>query len=324
MRKWIFILGASLILTGCTRSITLRNDNNAARAEVIGNLEYSKKKPIYIDEGVKAVIQDINNLREKYEDYIDERGFNFLYIDMYSDDYRDAKGVSFNNRNFHSDGYFYDLVEILDGSIAKGLKDYVLSMENKDLGYRDDASMKAIIEKIGRTIVYVEDRREKNNYISININFLDIEDDYYGEIFNQISDEKYILNNMIIGDKLNLIDFVNYNQLNNNYHVEEIKTRYNMFFKDKDIEKVNILMQGKIGAKFTSDDIDVFINLLNSLDLKEEEKDLLMEECKNTFERKINSKKVSLDNYNIYINDKKGDSSSGYNLDMVYFSIERR
>lgn len=312
MKKGIFISIISLTLI---ISFVFGNIHKST-ATVIETRDSSKyQEDFYIDKDIKEVISEINNLRDKYKDNIEEDRFDSLYIDVYEKHYEILKNIEFNNRNFRfQKQYFNDLVEILDRSIALGLKDFV--EENKK------ASNDYIIKKIGRTVVFVEGRGDSENYISIKLNLLDIKNEKYDEIFSKVSDDKYILDNIVVGGQLNLIDFVNANRNCNYYDSRDIKIRYNMFFEGENLEKINILLEGKKGMKLKEEDIEVFINLLNILDLNAEEKGQLIEEYKNIFEKKSN-KKISLENYNLNIDCKKGNISSSNSRELRYFSIEK-
>lgn len=321
MRKLIYIVGASLMLTGCSASISSPTFVDTVATEV-GAIEYTREKNVYINEDMKKVIEDINSLSDKYKKDMDERQFDSLYIDIYEEDYGRIKDINFNNKHIYGPKYFNELVEILDNSLAGGLKEYVNEM--KDKKFKDDGT---VIEKIGNTVVFIEPiGNDEENYISIKVNFLDVEDEYYRDIFNTVSDGKYVLDNVIRGEKLNLIDFVNINANNPQYYYEykanNLEIRYNIFLEDKDIEKVNILMKGKMGLELEYDDIGVFINLLNTLELSENEKDLLLNEYKNLVGKKVN-KTISLDNYKVLINYTKGNTYSDNDKKLIYFSIER-
>lgn len=321
MRKLIYIVGTSLILTGCSTSISAPTSVDTVTQEV-AYIEYTKENNMYINDDMKKVIEDINNLGDKYKKDMDERQFDSLYIDIYEEDYQRIKDINFNNKHIYGLKYFNELVEILDNSLAGGLKEYVNEM--KDKKFEDDGT---VIEKIGNTVVFIEPiGNDEENYISIKVNFLDVEDEYYRDIFNKISDGKYVLDNVIRGERLNLIDFININANNPQYYYEykanNLEIRYNIFLEDKDIEKVNILMKGKMGLELEYDDIGVFINLLNTLELSENEKDLLLNEYKNIVGKDVN-KTMSLDNYKVLINYNKANTYSDNDKKLIYFSIER-
>ena len=323
MKKWILILGASLILTGCSRftdRVAVVEDKGFIKyAGEVGFVGYSKPKDLYINEDMKNLILEINNLREKYKDGIDDRGYDSVYIDIYGYDDGKVEDIVFSNESIYSDEYFYDLVEVLDRNAAEGLMDYIIDMKDKELNYNEP-----IVKKIGRAVVNVENRiGNLENYISLKINVMDIEDEYYRQIFDGIADDKYILDDVIIGEELNLIDFINLSNSYFAYDPNSVNIRYNMLLRDKDIEKVNILIQGVNLLELKDDDMDVFINLLNSLDLSGKDKDLLVGECKTIFEKKPNNKKISLDNYNILINSRKENIHREEVSNLTYFSIER-
>lgn len=315
MRKYICTLGLVLILTGCFTSAGL---TDIIDLEDLNNLEATKEKRVYIRDDVKQVIEEINSIREKYDD----GSGRYVYINIYEDNKDRVEEVEFNNRYIPIDEHFNELVQVLDKDLAKGLKAYVDEIKVKELKIDEP-----IVKKIGGAVVYSENRWEdEDNYISITMKFSEIEDEHYGAIFNNISDGKYILDNIILGEKLNLIDIGNpnivYDRRGPNISDTSI-IRYNIFFQDKDIEKVNILIQGKKGSKFKDEDIDVFINLLNNLELKGKDKDLLIDEYKNIFENKSN-KKISLSNYNVLIKSNKGNTYGGRDRQLIYFSIERK
>lgn len=314
MRKLIYILGISLILTGCSGAMKLK-DSGTIVPKKVNSIIDANEKVFYIDDSLKEVITEINGLREKYKDSLDQNESDSLYIDIYGN-----HNVVFHvgNEMFLNNQYFNDLVEILDKSLATGLKDHIKEMEDKEI-----PDNKVVLRKMGRVAVYAESREGEENFIYVKINFSDLADKDYRELLNKVSADKYLLDNMIMGDKLNMIDFVN---LKNSYSLsydDDLSIRYNMYLKDKDIEKVNILLQGRKGLELEQEDIDVFINLINTLELKEEDKDLLLNDYKAIFQAKPSNKKISLDNYNVIINATKGNVYLRNDRKMVYFSIER-
>ena len=326
MKKWMFLLGVSLMLTGCsttvtvsdTQAVVLANDSNLGIRNDI-NIGFAQVEGLYINDDMKNLIGDINNLNDKYKKDIDERDFDSLYIDVHSDSER-LRNINFNNNYIYGPEHFKEIVQILDKNVAEGLEDHVMEMKNKDLKIDETT-----VNKIGKTIVYVQNRgRDGDNYINISLNFLDVKDEHYRDVFNQIANGKYILNNLIMGGELNLMEFVS---PNNSYFSSgdfNVDIRYNMFLQDKDIEKVNILIQKKNDPKFKDEDMEVFINLLNSMELNEGEKDLLVEEYKGLLDEKLKNKKIDLANYKLLIKGSKGSSYSGRGKSLVCFSIERK
>ncbi|OLS02760.1 membrane lipoprotein lipid attachment site-containing protein [Tissierella creatinophila] len=316
MRKLLYVLGLSLILTGCSSSYTSSEYKDIIVPEKVDYILDSNNKAMYIDDDLKEVIFEINNLREKYKDSNDENESNLLYIDIYAN--HDLT-INFDNESINNKEYFNDVVGILDKSVAKGLKDYIEEVKDKEI-----EDNKIALRKIGMVAVYAEDRGEnKENFISVKFNFASLKDKYYSDLLNKVSKDKYFLNNIIMGEKLNMIDFVNLNNFHPIYEYGYFSIRYNMYLKDKDIEKVNILMQGKDGLKLEQDDIDVFANLLDTLELKEKEKDLLLNDYKEILQTKTKNKNISLDNYKVLINTTKGNNYSGEGRKLVYFSIEK-
>ncbi|WP_353093150.1 hypothetical protein [Tissierella praeacuta] len=323
MNKLIVLIGCSLILTGCSSSINTRASlNDGAEVVKVISLENDQEQ-MYINDDMKEVIDEINNLREKYKDILKEGNFESLYINIYDNYQRDSYDTRFdNNMSRYNEDYFNDLVQIIDKSIAHGLKDYVDEMSNKKLEPNDSIS-----KKIGRavaTVITADNINYKDNRIVIELNILDIKDDNYRNIFNKISDNNYILDNVVKGEELDLINFVNCNGYTRNYRANNPSIRYNLFLKDKEIEKVNILIKKVKDNKLDGIDIEVFLNLLSSLNLNEEEKKVLLEEYRNIFEEKVNSRKTSTEKYNIIIEGNKGNKYLGENKQFIYFSIENR
>ena len=317
MKKFIWILGLSLVLTGC-RGVMIEDRDEVVEDE-IDSIASKNERATYIADETKEVVAEINNLREKYKNIMTEEEYEFesVYIDLQG---QGMKGISFDNRIFNSKDYFAELIEILDNSVAEGLKNHIEDMEEKKIN--DDM---IILKKIGRAVVYAENREEADNYISVKVDFSDIKDEDYGALFQEISDDKYILSNIIIGEKADMIDFVN---LNNSYDMGyeggNFKSiRYNMFLVENNIEKVNILMQAKDQSPIKDEDIDVFTNLLDSLEIVGEERDQLLKEFKTSFQKDSKREKIALKNYKILIEAAKGNSYSSRDEKLIYFSIER-
>ncbi len=317
MKKFIWILGLLLVLTGC-RDVIIEDREGFVEDE-IDSITSKKERATYISDETKEVVAEINNLREKYKNIMTEEEYEFesVYIDLQG---QGMKGISFDNRIFNSKDYFAELIEILDNSVAEGLKNHIEDMEEKKIN--DDM---IILKKIGRAVVYAENREEADNYISVKVDFSDIKDEDYGALFQEISDDKYILSNIIIGEKADMIDFVN---LNNSYDMGyeggNFKSiRYNMFLVENNIEKVNILMQAKDQSPIKDEDIDVFTNLLDSLEIVGEERDQLLKEFKTSFQKDSKREKIALKNYKILIEAAKGNSYSSRDEKLIYFSIER-
>lgn len=191
MKKLIYIIGLSLVLTGCTYETGEYEENYNSFPEDINYEGYRSSEGGYLNEDMKLVIKDINALTEKYKDKdnIDEMGADSLYINIYEDSIGWIDDIAFNNYDMRNSDYFNELIEVLDRSIAEGLSDYVSQVRGQEL---EDKGL--ITRKIGRTVVYAEDRGDEGaNYIQVKINLLDIKDQYYREVFESISDGKYIV-----------------------------------------------------------------------------------------------------------------------------------
>lgn len=163
MKKLIYIIGLSLVLTGCTYETGEYEENYNSFPEDINYEGYSSSEGGYLNEDMKLVIKDINALTEKYKDKdnIDEMGADSLYINIYEDSIGWIDDIAFNNYDMRNSDYFNELIEVLDRSIAEGLSDYVSQVRGQEL---EDKGL--ITRKIGRTVVYAEDRGDEGaNYI---------------------------------------------------------------------------------------------------------------------------------------------------------------
>lgn len=327
MKKLILIVFSCLILTSCSSTVKLRK-NAVIDLEEISSVPYIQEKSTYINDNMKKTIDEINNLKEKYEESLElDDDFSPIYIDIYEIDDMESSNhrsmenniIISNNRRYYNLDYFNDIVEILDKQEAVGLKDYVEEAYNMKLEPNE-----IIVKKIGRTVVHVENRiGNEEYYIAINMNIRDIRDEEYRKIFHKISDDKYIFSNIFIGENLNLISFVNDELLMNNYNSKFAKIRYEVLLKDKDINKVNILVSRNREEKLKEEDIEVFNNLLDILKLREDSKEELIKKYENIFKEKIGREKLKLDGYNIYINGNKGNKSIETKVENIYISIKK-
>lgn len=327
MKKLILIVFSCLILTSCSSTVKLRK-NAVIDLEEISSVAYIQEKSTYINDNMKKTIDEINNLKEKYEESLElDDDFSPIYIDIYEIDDMESSNhrsmenniIISNNRRYYNLDYFNDIVEILDKQEAVGLKDYVEEAYNMKLEPNE-----IIIKKIGRTVVHVENRiGNEEYYIAINMNIRDIRDEEYRKVFHKISDDKYIFSNIFIGENLNLISFVNDELLMNNYNSKFAKIRYEVLLKDKDINKVNILVSRNREEKLKEEDIEVFNNLLDILKLREDSKEELIKKYENIFKEKISREKLKLDGYNIYINGNKGNKSIETKVENIYISIKK-
>lgn len=321
-----------LILTSCTNESAIKKASTVF-VEEVATTNFVKSRTTYISDDMKETIAEINNLREKYKDSLDEDEFRSIYIDIYDKDNRYGSiQDTFTLNNIHygnTKEYFNDVVEILDKSEAVGLKDYIKKSYEMNLGPDD-----IVIKKIGRAVVHVENRGGgENNYISIRIRFTNIKDEDYRDIFEKISRDKYILDNVYteqildtpIIDPLSsdLISIVNDELFMNNEISDFAKIRYEILLKNKEINKVNILLSRRDNEKLKKDDIEVFINLLNTLDINDEDRGKLLKAYRNVFEKKIDKSTLNIEGYSVYVKNNKGNNYIGDRKENIYISIDK-
>ncbi len=184
MKKIICILGLSLFLTGCSGAFIKGEDMGQILPDEIDSIVDNNDKATYVDDDIKEVIVHINSLREKYKNSMNEEQYEYEapYIDLQNPG---MKGLVFDNYSFNDKDYFKDLIQILDKSVAEGLEDHIGEMRLADI---EDSEI--VLRKIGRALIYAENRGEDNeNYISIKVDFSDIRDEDYKAILDQISDD---------------------------------------------------------------------------------------------------------------------------------------
>lgn len=331
MKKIIVLIMACLMLTSCTNTGVISHDLELMKDDLV-TVDYSEGKSLCINDEMKETIDEINNLKEKYKDSLDDNEFRHIYINIYEDDNFGNIQDSFFINNME-DGYtkesVNDVVEILDKREAVGLKDYVKKAYEKNIGPDD-----YFIKKIGKSVVYVTNRnRYKSNSITIRTKLADIKDEDYRRIFEGISRDKYILDNVYTQGKLygldpnpldrDLISFVNDELFMDNDISKFIKVRYEILLKDKNIDKVNILLSRKRDEKLKKEDIEVFVNLLNALDLKKEDRGEFLKAYRNVFKEKIDGGKLDIEGYSVYVKNNKGNNYIGEKKENLYISIEK-
>lgn len=335
MKKVIVLTISSLILTSCSANTAPPSYlEDAAYIEEHQLAEYVEMRNTYISEDMKETIDEINSLRDKYKDSSIENDFYSMYIDIYDQDseYGSIQDT-FILDNFHGDyskEYFQDVVEILDKNQSVGLKDYIKKAYNMDLSLNAQ-----VIKKIGRSVVYLENRGgDEGNYISIRTKLTNIKDEGYRDLFQNISRGQYILDKIYTEGQLedevsnplsrDLISFVNKELLTYDENPKSVKIRYEILLEDKEINKVNILLSRIDSEKPKKEDVEVFINLLNTLDLGEEDRGRLLKVYRSIFKEKIDLSGLNIEGYSVLVKENKGNNYIGDNRENVYISIEKQ
>lgn len=335
MKKIIVLLIiTSLITTSCVvGSNSTAYLNDSVYIEDTESTELVRNKNTYVTDEMKETVEKINSLADKYKDEIDRGDFGPIYVDIYVEDNIEGSIqdiFSIDNANYnYSKEYFNDVVEILDENISIGLKSFVQEASEMKLDLDEQ-----IIEKIGRTVVHVErDSGRDRNYIGIRTRLTDAKDEEYRDLFKKISKDNYILDNIYtegrreesIENRLShdLISFVNPEILINSHIQESIKVRYDLLLLDKEINKVNVLLFRKDSEKLKKEDMEVFSNLLDFLNIKDDKGELL-ELYENIFREKDDKITIDTEDYNISIIKNKGNNYIGERKENAYISIERK
>lgn len=336
MKKIIVLVMGCLLLTSCINESEIKQASTVLQGEIQSTRV--KSRTTYISDDVKETVEEINNLREEYKDLLDEDEFNSIYIDIYDKDTRDGSVQEifefYNRFGSSEEKYFNELVQILDKREAQGLKDYVDEVNKMNFDEKD-----ILVKKIGRAVVYVErpGPYTQKKHIFIRVNLADIKDEDYRDIFDKISGGKYILKNVFTEGKFeppmvdplsrDLISFENDELfMKSNYSSDYAKfasIRYEVLLKDKEIDKVNILLSRRNNEKLKKEDIEVFVNLLNVLDIREADRGKLLQGYRNIFEEKIDKSALDTEGYKIYVKYNKGNNYIGDRKENIYIAIER-
>lgn len=311
MKKIIIPLIGCLLFTSCSDSTFVEE------TYIVESQEMNTK----ISEESMEVVNEINNLRDKFMK-LDYEGVNYLYIDAYEDG-EVINDINYDNYRDEKGEYFYEIIEILDGHISSGLKEYIEKVEKKEISEPE-------VKQFGQTLVYVEpSKSNEKNYVSIKILLSEIKDGDDRILFENISSYKYFLDKTYSGEGFQLIDFLNKEasmsgiRFRNYDDLDSKQIRYSLFLKEGDIKKVNIFIKKYSNAKLSDDDREVFFNLLKEMKLPESEIVTLSDEYKNLFTNDVGIKKIDLDSYKVYINGKKGNEKTSDSKN-IYFSIEEK
>lgn len=337
MKKIIVLVMTCLMLTSCVNESSIKQSSAILQGEVQTSRGF-KSGTTYINDDIKENIEEINTLRDKYKDSLDEDEFNSVYIDIYDKENRNRSTQDvfdfYNRSGVVEEEYFNDLVQILDKREAVGLKDYINEVDKMDFDEND-----ILVKKIGRAVVYVERMGpySQKKHIFIRVKLSDIKDENFRDTFDKISEGKYILNNVFTEGKLeppivdplsrDLISFENdelfMKSLDSSQYTKFASVRYELLLKDKEIDKVNILLSRRNDEKLKTEDIEVFINLLNVLDIEEADRGKLLKAYRNIFQEKIDKSALDIEGYSIYVKYNKGNNYIGDKKENIYISIER-
>lgn len=305
MRKLTLVVLLALIVSGCSplSKASIERELNESWQE--------SKNLAYVNDKGKYAIREINNLGEKYGE-----GRSTVYIDEY--DSLSLSNIMIESYAFEED-YFNDMVEILEETLAPGLKEAI--KEGIKSGKDQPISIRT-----GPVNVYVDSRYDQAEVI-LNINFLDVNNKVYQDLIAGFEDYNYYLDGFAQGKEFDRINLANKYSSQDIYYSRTRSlfggVRIDLILDDDYIKKANVLIS-KDGDSYSEEDLKAFEHLLSVMDIKGESKDRLMEEYIKIFENKPSNLNLKLDGLDIRVVANKGNKNRSYGktIEFIYFSIE--
>lgn len=267
MKKLLFLLVSTILLTGCTAQ------NGVVNSKDLEDIKYENIKPLLerqkdtaiIPEDVRGFLNKLDQVKKENLDQEDTMGYLSIGIERFAEDqplfmYETALN-DYANENEKTQ--FYKLIDVLDQTIAEGILEFLRENEPKDLTEEN------ISEKIGRVWVQISKPVHDDNYLNsegINVKDLkndiiiwikvrDIKDEKYKKLVSILTEEDLILNDIKIGEHRDSITLENI-EFKNRYGTRKATAiSYNLFIKDGTIEKVRTSIVSPKDSKIMDSDL---------------------------------------------------------------------
>ena len=280
MKKLLFLLVSTILLTGCTAQ------NGVVNSKDLEDIKYENIKPLLerqkniaiIPEDVRGFLNKLDQVKKENLDQEDTMGYLSIGIERFAEDqplfmYETALN-DYANENEKTQ--FYKLIDVLDQTIAEGILEFLRENEPKDLTEEN------ISEKIGRVWVQISKPVHDDNYLNsegINVKDLkndiiiwikvrDIKDEKYKKLVSILTEEDLILNDIKIGEHRDSITLENI-EFKNRYGTRKaIAISYNLFIKDGTIEKVRTSIVSPKDSKIMDSDLDSLKKIASVLEFE--------------------------------------------------------
>lgn len=305
MKKLGLLLIGSILLSGCsaTNGVISKSDMSVVNEENIKAIVEEQRNVSYVPDDVKEFVL-------KTKDARDESGeFQTGYLDI---NLKNGIEGNMQDSEFLYDIYYgnYDsdpqtkeefdkLINILDETISKGIKLYLEKNLNEDL------KGQSLTSQIGKVLIIITpaEATTNKNELRLIIQAREVKDKQYKELVDSIKGENLILDSINIGKEQDLIRLTNLeNKRYDGYKLKSDAIHYQLFMKDKNIEKIRMSIISPSKDK-VRDDLSSLERVTNTLELDNDDMKKLEEVKTLIKENKVGKKSLSSKNYNfIYKN----------------------
>lgn len=319
MKKIGLLLVTTIFLSGCsaTSGILTREDVIEAGKGNSKEIIEKQKEVSYVPEDVKEFIGQIKEANDNFDDT------SYNYSNMILDNTNFMEEGKFlkelyisNNADGDSTEEFKKIVNILDKTIAKGIKLYLDKNIDADL---EDSGVSTRLGRAWVSIRPVEILDERHDYIeqnmdaaedfrsefaknevSIVLKLKDIKDPKYKKIVESIEDENLVTDSIHIGKHQDLITLSNINsKYYEGYDQNQFETaiNYSLFMKDKNINKVRMSVSA-IANEDINNDLQSLTRVANALEFATQDMKKLEELKIMIKENSIGKKTLSSEHFN--------------------------
>ena len=295
---------SSMLLSGCTATngILTSQDVRSVDKEHLEQLIKKQRNVYTTSEDVQKMIDRINAI--KTDDLEGEEDGNYIENNRIASSHSrfEIEGSLSENSN---DNYFKKCVDILDETVAGGIKKYINSFSKEDISKNGPQS--AII---GRASVYVfadsyrVDKVDDNiYYVNIKVNLGDVRDKTYANLIDNIRSKDFLLQDIEVGKYQDLIKISNVPYINNLGHrVEESKARvsYELFIDNdkKEIKKVKLMIVKQKGSNIKESNMYSLKNIASIMKFDTKDFKVLEDMTDNINKDMIKTKGVSTEKFN--------------------------
>lgn len=316
MKKIGLLLICIVVLAGCSPTNGILNEKEASKlsSENVKKLVEEQEKISYIPDDVKSFVEELKKESSKIETKED-----YNYIDMVVEDINRLERGRFSYETGigeYSEEYakveFQNLVDVLDKTIAKGIKLYLDN--NGDLN--TEGAIKST--RIGRVWVSImtpisepeynneglvnqtiSNTKSLKNNIDLRIQIKDVNNDKYKKLVDSVITDDLTLDSIKFGKEKNLITLNNVEFINGNNSLKQKPLiNYELFVSDGDIDKAKISILSVRGKKVSDTDLELLEKLSSKFDFKNGDIKILEDIRNNVKNEKIGKLSKSSEKFN--------------------------